>query len=52
MSLVRQSSKKGKHRSKALPVLGIAGLSLSLASGASAFSWRTNCRRAEAEPGR
>ena len=35
MSHARQASKR-KRRSKALPVLGAAGLSLSLASGASA----------------
>ena len=35
MPQAKQTSKR-KHRSKALPVLGAAGLSLSLASGASA----------------
>jgi len=35
MPQAKQTSKR-KHRSKALPVLGSAGLSLSLASGASA----------------
>lgn len=37
MSQAKQAS-KGKRRSKAVPVLGAAGLSLSLASGASAAS--------------
>jgi hypothetical protein len=37
MSHAKQAS-KGKRRSKAVPVLGAAGLSLSLASGASAAS--------------
>ena len=37
MSYVKQGSKR-KRRSKAVPVLGAAGLSLSLASGASAAS--------------
>jgi hypothetical protein len=40
MARLKQASKRNR-RSKAVPVLGAAGLSLSLASGASAFDQRT-----------
>ena len=46
MAQAKRASKQKRSRSKAVPVLGLAGLSMTLAGGASASTWRPGHRRA------
>src|SRR5215467_2709771 len=46
----KRSSKKSKRRSKALPALGVTGLSLSLASGATASTGETTTAGSTTQP--
>ena len=48
--MLKRSSKKSKRRSKALPALGLTGLSLSLASGATASTGETPTVGSTAQP--